>query len=105
MPCVKAPRCLSHVQQAHIGRQPAIEGPQDFVRCWPAPFVILLFPPNAEMRHLRPRVHACIRAPRALDVHRALEEILSRFPHLALYRSRIALFLPATVFGAVVLNG
>ena len=57
------------------------------------------------MRHLRPRVNACIRASRALDIQRALEEILGRFPQLALYRSRVALFLPAAVLGAVVLDG
>ena len=57
------------------------------------------------MRHLRPRVDARVGAPRALNLHSAIEELLGRFPHLALHRSRVSLFLPAAIFRAVVFDG
>ena len=57
------------------------------------------------MRHLRPSMHARVGAPRALDVHRASEELLRRFPQLALHGSRVVLFLPAAILRAVVFDG
>jgi hypothetical protein len=58
------------------------------------------------MRHLRPRMHSGIGAPRSLNVDRAApEEILGRFPQLALHCSSVVLFLPAAILRAIVFDG
>ena len=67
--------------------------------------VVFLLPAHAKMRHLRPGMHAGIGTSRALNIHRAVEELLGGFTQLALYRSGVVLFLPAAILRAVVFDG
>ena len=56
------------------------------------------------MRYLRSGMHARVGAACALDFDVAAEEVFRGFAKLALNRSRVVLFLPAAIFGAVVLE-
>src|SRR5580704_6619104 len=57
------------------------------------------------MRHLGSGVHAGIGAARSLQLHFACQEILGGLAKLPLHRARVALLLPSTVLGSVVLDG
>ena len=103
MPGMEARRRFRHIQETHVGRKPVVDCVQNDAGLGPAALIVW-FPLNSEVGHLRTRMNAGIGTPRALKFHCPLEKFFSRFTQLALYSSSVALFLPATVLTTVVFD-